>query len=231
MATGQTLINRALRLLGQIPAGASPTTTESDDALIALNAMIGSWNNEALLCYAIRDESITMVASQASYTVGAGGDLNTTRPVSLDGAYVVLSGVSYHVTVIDHAQYAAIQVKATLGDFPDRVYYQPSMATGTIYPYPVPNAASVLHILTRTPLAALTLVGTVSLPPGWEEALATNLAIALAPEYETEPRQSVIKMAVESKAGIKRTNFKPIKSSTELVGMFNAPRNNIETDQ
>lgn len=42
--TVQQLINWALRLIGVLAAGESPTTEEGDDALAALNRIIGSWN-------------------------------------------------------------------------------------------------------------------------------------------------------------------------------------------
>ena len=101
MATAATIINRALRLLGAISSGASADTDEMADGLIALNAMIDSWNNERLMIYAIQDESLTLVDGQASYTIGTSGNLNTTRPVSIEGAYVRASSLDYPVRILN----------------------------------------------------------------------------------------------------------------------------------
>jgi hypothetical protein len=232
LATAATLIARAHRLLGLVGSGESPTADEYADGLIALNAMLDSWNNERLMCYAMRDESLTLAVSTTSYSIGPAGALITTRPVQIEAAYVVYGSTSYSdVRIINEEEYAAIPDKTSAATWPDRIYYQPTMPNGTLYVYPVPNAASALHLITRTPLTAFSATtDTVSLPPGWEEALATNLAIEIAPEYQTEPKQAVYKMATESKANIKRQNFRPIKAGSELAMLVGVHRTNIITD-
>lgn len=231
MATGQTLVNRSLRLLGIIGSGTSPTADESADALTAINAMIDSWRNDRLMAYALQDESLTMVASQSSYTIGTGGNLNTTRPVSIEGAFMRSSGVDYPVRVIDAEEYNSIPDKTSTSNLVHLVYYEGTMATGTLKVWPVPTDTNVLHLTTRVPFTALTLGGTVSLPPGWEEALASNGAIAIAPEFQANPSQSVVKMANDSLKGIKRTNSKPIMAKSDFRPMFNQRTSNIESDQ
>lgn len=235
MATAATLINRALRLLGQIPAGASPTTDESSDALIALNAMLSSWNNEKLLCFAYQTESLTLSSADSSYTIGTSGDLNTTRPVEIVRAWITSSDQDYPMAPLSEAEYAAIFDKTASADWPDRYLFRPTMASSlaTFIVYPVPNATRTCKLVTRVVLAAFSATtDTVTLPPGWEEALATNLAIALAPEYETQASAEVRKMASNSLAGIKRTNAnaQPRRLYTELAVAFGANRGNILTD-
>jgi hypothetical protein len=228
MATFQTLSDRAMRLIVQIPSGSSGTSQETADNLIACNAMLDSWRNERLMCYALRDESITMVVSQTSYTVGSSGDLSTTRPVKILDAYIVYSNISYPVRILTPEEYDAVPDKTSTGSWPNAIVYYPTMTTGTVTVYPVPNAASYLHILTETPLTGFTAAtDTVSLPPGWEEAIATNLAIAIAPEYETEANSTIRKMAAESKANIKRVNSRPSKAYTELPALLGARVGNI----
>lgn len=229
MATAQSIVNRSLRLLGQIEPGEDPTDDESDDALEALNAMLSSWRNERLMCYATQEESLTLANADASYTVGPGGDLDTDRPIDILAAWVVDNNISYAVQLITDDQYAAIQDKTTASDWPDRLNYRPTMATGTIYVYPVPNATRTLKLLTRVPLDSLALSDTISLPPGWEDALAFNLAIAIAPEYQTEPAPTVIRNARETKAAIKVVNSQPVNAVTELAAMFSGYRPNIES--
>ena len=45
-------INRALRLLGVLAEGESPSASESRDALVALNQMLDSWDTERLAVFA-----------------------------------------------------------------------------------------------------------------------------------------------------------------------------------
>jgi hypothetical protein len=232
LATAANIIERAMRLLGELASGATPSSDEYADGLTAVNAMLGSWNNERLMCYAIRDETVTMVSAQDSYTIGPAGDLVTTRPVEIADAYVVVSSISYPVRIMNESEYASIPDKTAAAAYPDHLYYEPDMSAGTIFVYPVPNAASALHILTRTPLTAFAATSdTVTLPPGWEEALATNLAVKWAPEFETVASQDVKDMARESKANIKRVNSRPLKAYTELPALVGGHRSNILTDQ
>jgi len=230
MATGQTLVDRAGRLLGIVSSGTSLTSEESADALIAINAMLDSWRNDRLMCYALQDESLTLVDGDSSYTIGSGGQLNTTRPVSIEGCYCRASDIDYTVRLISFEEWNAIVDKTASSDIPEVAYYEPTMATGTLQVWPVPNTANVLHVTTRVPLTALVLGTTVSLPPGWEEAIATNGAIAIAPEFQTEPSAAVIKMAKESLKGIKSINSRPVNAYTDLGAMFGASRSNIITD-
>lgn len=231
MATGQTLIDRSLRLLGQIGAGKDPTSDESNDALEAVNAMLDDWRNEGLMTYAFQEESLTLANADASYTIGTGGDLNTTRPVAIEAAWIVDDDVSHTVLSMTEDEYAGIADKTTSGDWPTRYLYRPTMATGTLIVWPVPNATRTLKLRTRVPLAALSLAGTVSLPPGWEKAISANLALEIAPEYEVSPAPEVIKMAQEAKANIKRINHRAIKASTGIEHIGSGGYGNILTDQ
>jgi hypothetical protein len=231
MATSTTLIDRALRLLVQTNAGEAPTTQERTDALEAMNAMLDSWRNERLMCYAIRTENLTLVGNQASYTIGPAGNLNTTRPVEILDAYVLDNNYSYPVRMIDEYEYANIRAKASTSTWPDYAYYQPSMPTGTLFVYPVPASGSTLVLLTRTPVLAFALGDTVSLPPGWEDALAYNLAIRLAPEFEATVTPDVMRIARETKNNIKRMNSTPLKAYTELPYLVGTYRSNIITDE
>jgi hypothetical protein len=219
MATVQVaVVNRALRLLGKLAAGASPTSDESSDCLTALNAMQDSWRTEGLMCYALREESLTLANADSSYTIGpTDGDLTTTRPIAIHAAWIVEDDQSYPVKMITDFEYAAITDKTTTADWPSRANYKASMPKGTLVVWPVPNATRTMKLLTQVPLSALALSDTLSVPPGWEDALASNLALAMAPEFELEPSALVVKMARESKANIKRVNMRPLRYYSEVA--------------
>lgn len=232
MATGQTLINRATRLIGVSSVGETLSAEETEDGLTALNAMLDSWRNERMMVYAIQDESLTMVATQSSYTIGSGGDLNTTRPVRIETAYMRESNTDYDVEILNDREWAAITDKTSTSDLVEKIYYKPSMSTGTLYVWPVPTTTNVLHLLTWTPLSTLAAASTtVTLPPGYEEAIAYNLAVRIAPEHGVSVSPEVAEIARTSKAAIKRINSQPIKAYTELTALVNQPHHNIYTDQ
>lgn len=231
MATGQTLVDRAGRLLGLISSGTSFTSAESTDALIAVNSMIDSWRNDRLMAYALQTESLTLVNGDSSYTIGSGGQLNTVRPVSIEGVFCRANSLDYPVRVIQFDEWNSIVDKTATSDIPEVVYYEPTMAMGTLQVWPVPTTAHTIQITTRVPFTALVLGTTVSLPPGWEEAIAANGAIAIAAEFQANPSSSVIKMAQDSLKGIKRSNSRPIKAYSDLTMLIGSPRrSNIQTD-
>lgn len=219
--TVQNIVDRAGRLLSVLNSGESLTTTESSDALIALNAMLDSWRNDRLMCYSMQDESFSLVANQRTYTVGPSGTaLATTRPVHIEEAYYLdANNVTTGLDILDEEQYAGIISKLQTGTYPQRVWFQPTMPNLTVYVHPVPAASvGAIHFLDYVPVLAFSAVSdTVTLPPGWEEALASNLALVISPEYQIQPSQLVMAMAQSSKAAIKRVNGRPIRLTTELA--------------
>ena len=217
MASAQTIIDRALRLIGAIASGESPTTDEGTDALTALNAMIDSWRNDRLMVYALSESTLTLTPTDASYTIGTGGNINTTRPVKIESVFCRAGSVDFPVEVIDKARYDAIPDKTTTSDIPEFLYYDSAVTTGNINLWPVPSTANVLHVTMWTVLSTLAAVGTtVTLPPGYERALAYNLAIEVAPEYEKTVSQEVAKIARESLAALKKINSRQIIAYSEL---------------
>lgn len=219
MATAQTLIDRALRLIGALASGDSPTAQESADGLISLNNLLESWQAEKLLAYALTDTAFTMTAADASYTVGPAGNFALTpRPSKIEDVYIRSSNIDYPVELIDFDRWNAIPSKTVTSEIASKAYYEPSLPTGTLQLWPVPSAANSLHIVTWTPCSDLAALSTtVAFPQGWERALAFNLAVEIAPEYGANPSDAVMRGSVESKAIIMRANHRPIIAVTDIT--------------
>ena len=229
MATAQTIIDRSLRLIGAIASGASPTTAESNDGLTALNAMISSWQTEKLFVYAFVDTAFALSVGDASYTVGPAGNFALTpRPSKIEQCFVRQSDIDYAVELIDKARWYGIPDKTTTSDIPQYAYYEPSLTTGTLQLWPVPSVANSLHIVTWTTLAELAALSTsITLPQGYERALAYNLAMEVASEYEKPVPDAVARIAMESKANIKRANIRPALAVPDLVGLMSPGKSDI----
>ncbi|NBS70074.1 hypothetical protein EBT31_14355, partial [bacterium] len=67
-------INRALRLLGVLAEGETPSAAVSQDALMALNQMIDSWNTERLAVFSTQDQVYLWPTSTVKRTLGPTGD-------------------------------------------------------------------------------------------------------------------------------------------------------------
>jgi hypothetical protein len=84
--------------------------------------------------------------------------------VEIVGAYVV-SGRFLSVRLIDRCRIRGYPAEDNDRDFPTEVYYEPTMPTGTLYPYPIPPSGT-LHLLTRTPVSTFALTDTVTSASG-----------------------------------------------------------------
>jgi hypothetical protein len=216
LVTVSDIIRRSLRNIGAIAGGETPSSTEEADALQVLNAMLDSWNTESLAVYALRDETLTLTGA-ASYTIGAGGALNTTRPVKIEAAYVRLGGNDYHATLASADAWYRLAAKSTTGSVAEWLYYEPSYPLGTLYLYPQPTSG-VLHLVTRVPLAAYSASDSLALPPGYQDAIVYHLALRLAPEYGRPVTPELAALARGAKDNIKRGNFRVPVMSTGFEG-------------
>lgn len=212
--TGRDLLSGSLRLIGALASGEVLTSASATDGLSALNAMLDSWSNNALLVPSrVRDE-LTLVNGTGSYTFGSGGTLNSARPLSISECLfkdeAQTPAIELPVRIMSLKEWSAVALKTLTSTIVTDVYYEPTYPLGTIYVYPTPTAAKKLVFYSRKPLAQLaTIDDALSLPPGYERALKYNLAIDLAPEYGRAVPDTVAETARDSIADIKRTNIRP----------------------
>ena len=66
-------INRALRLLGVLAEGETTSAAASQDALMALNQMIDSWNTERLSVFCTIDQIVNWPVGSIEETLGPTG--------------------------------------------------------------------------------------------------------------------------------------------------------------
>lgn len=201
-------INRALRLLGVLAEGETPSASESDDALVALNQMLDSWNLERLAVYTTQTQTLSWPAGQATRTLGPTGTLVGTRPIALDDStYFVMNGISYPIQIVNVDQYNSIALKTVSSPIPMVVYVEPTFPDTTITLYPVPSQDIEFHFVSVLPLAEpVSLATSLAFPPGYMRAFAYNLALEIAPEFGAQPSHDVRRIATTSKRNIKRIN-------------------------
>lgn len=216
MATASAIIRRALRLIGAIAAGETPSANEQADALEALNAMLDSWRTSSLSVYALRDETLTLTGA-ASYTIGTGGALNTTRPVRIASAYERIGTTDYPVRIASAAAWYELAAKSTTSDVAEWLYYESSYPLGTLYLWPKPTTG-VLHLVTWVPLTSYAAANDVALPPGYQDAITYNLAVRMAPEYGRPVTPELAAIARDALSRLERVNFRTPVMSTGLEG-------------
>ena len=202
-------INRALRLLGVLAEGETPSAATSQDALTALNQMIESWNTERLTVFSTQDQVFTWPSGTISRTLGPTGDFVGNRPVLLDDAtyFKASNGVSYGIKFINQQQYDGIAVKTVTSTFPQVMFTNMTFPNIEMTIYPKPTQDLEWHFISVEELDnPATLVTNLTFPPGYLRAFVYNLAMEIAPEFGVEPSPQVQRIAMTSKRNLKRIN-------------------------
>tara|TARA_R110000868_G_scaffold58444_8_gene180649 strand:- start:643 stop:1356 length:714 start_codon:yes stop_codon:yes gene_type:complete len=203
-------INGALRLIGQLAEGETPSAATSADSLTALNQMLDSWSSERLSVFSTQDQVFTWPASTASRTIGPTGDFVGNRPVLLDDSTYfrdTSNNISFGIKIINQQQYNGIAVKTVTSTYPQVLWINMEMPNADMYIYPVPTKALQWHFISVTELVEPAALSTVLVvPPGYIRAFRFNLACEIAAEFGVEPPPQVRRIAMYSKRNIKRIN-------------------------
>jgi len=205
MATALSLIKRARRLIGALAVGETLESELATDGLEALNAMMASWSIDELAVYATKISSHALTQSQ-SFTIGTGGTFNTARPDRIESAFITTGGNDYIIQMVNNEQWNAIVTKATKGTIPSYLKYDADVPLGRISLYPTPTGGTLTINSYQALQTFNNLTDVLVLPNGYELAIASNLALQIAPEAGRQVSQEVAKMARESLASIKRIN-------------------------
>jgi hypothetical protein len=202
-------INRALRLLGVLAEGETPSASVSQDSLMALNQLIDSWNTERLSTFVTQDQVFTWPSGEISRTLGPSGDFVGLRPVLVDDAtyFKAPNGVSYGIKMINQQQYNGIAVKTVTSTYPQVLWVNMGFPDITMTIYPRPTQDLEWHIVSVQELDRAADLSTVMYyPPGYLRAFTYNLAMEIAPEFGVEPSPQVTRIAMTSKRDLKRIN-------------------------
>jgi hypothetical protein len=203
-------INRALRLLGVLAEGEVPSAETAQDALMAMNQMIDSWNTERLSVFCTQDQVFTWPAGLISRTLGPTGDFVGLRPVLLDDATYYRdpgTNVSFGIKFINQQQYNGIAVKTVTSTYPQVIFVNNTFPDIEMFIYPRPTRDLEWHFVSVQKLDIPANLATVLYyPPGYLRAFTYNLAMEMAPEFGIEPSQQVQRIAMTSKRDLKRIN-------------------------
>jgi len=203
-------INRALRLLGVLAEGETASAALSQDALMALNQMIDSWNTERLSVFCTQDQVFTWPAGEYIRTLGPTGDFIGLRPIHFDDATYFRdpsTNVSFGIKFINQQQYDGIAVKTVTSTYPQVIFVNMTFPDVEMFIYPRPTQDLEWHFISVEELNKPATLSTVMYyPPGYLRAFTYNLAMEFAPEFGVEPSPQVQRIAMTSKRNLKRIN-------------------------
>ena len=218
-----------MRLLSLIKSGSSPTANESNDVLMAFNSLLDSWRNDKLTIYSVDEISGDLVGAKQAYTLGpSSADFAFTRPIDIENARLLWNGVNYPLEVLDQDQWAAIRVTTLTSNLPRYMYVTGDWPNTTLKFWPIPTTPMQVILGVMHPMAAVALTDTLSVPPGYERMMASNLAVEIAPEFGAAVTPELAKIARDSMAAVKKSNRRPIRAKT--LGLTDSRPYNIYSD-
>jgi hypothetical protein len=226
-------INRALRLLGVLAEGETPSAATSQDALVALQQMVESWNTERLAVFSTQDQVFLWPAGVGNQTrtLGPTGNFVGLRPILIDDATYFRdpgTNVSFGVKLINQQQYNGIAVKTVTSTYPQVMFVNNTFPDMTMTIYPVPTRQLEWHFVSVEELSnPATLATELYFPPGYLRAFAYNLAMEIAPEFGVEPSPQVQRIAMTAKRNLKRINNPDDVMSMPYAIVSNRQRFNI----
>jgi hypothetical protein len=189
------------------------------------NWLLSQWSAKRWLVYRIQDYSVVSTGA-ASYSVGLGGNININpRPDRLEYAFVRFLQssapgnlfVDIPLDIIQsHEDYARISVKS-IGTFPYRIFYDPTLTIGTLIPWPVPQAGLYeIHVGFKVVLPRFrNIQDPINLPPEYEPALNWCLARRLRISYQLPGDPDINSLA--------RDGLNTIRLRNQAMGVLRMP--------
>lgn len=216
------VVTRALRMAHALRPGQGASATDLADGGAILASMLDGWNAESLMIFTItRNTGLTLTAGKLTYKIGPTSvgdptDLNIVRPPRIDRAGFINPGSSPEVEFglegpLSDEDWQGVMNKTLSASLPFRFYDDCGMPYRTLQFHPVPNQtiSAVLYFWSALP-TTLTSSTDLILPPGYQEALISNLAVQVDMEWSKVERKpldpKVVLMAIDTKRRLKAFN-------------------------
>lgn len=190
------LCTAALRKIRAIDPDETPTATELANVFDEFKRMIKTWGVAGNLVWSSVLDTHTLTAGTASYTIGSGGDINTTRPHAVkNGSYVNSGGLDYELTIVGESRYLGISQKGmNVPDASRLIWYKPEYPLGKIYLYP--PGGGTLNLYSWKALAEpATVNAEIVFPDEYQDAINWNLCCRIKPEFVGDPSPYEMAMA------------------------------------
>lgn len=217
--TGVQLITDVLMVIGVLSSGDTPAGYMITDSFRGLNQMMGTLAIQPKTIPVIAREIFNLSSGKGSpanpYTIGPGGDLNTSRPLSLTGAGLLLNSstppVETPIGVLTDELWQMIAIKDLTSTLFTSVFLTASYSFGLaeINLWPVPTDLTNDLVLYRPVALSVfsSLTATYYVPTGYDEMLKYQLAMRLAIVFQKQLSAEAKEMAVTTLALVKRSNY------------------------
>ncbi len=184
-----TLIAGALRMAGAISQGETPNATLISETAEALNMLVKALQADGMPLWALKESTVTLTASAASYRIGLSQTVNIPKPLKVIQAFIrnISSNVDTPMTQLTKYDYNLLGNKTSNG-VPVQFCYDPQRDYGDLFVYPVPDSTVAsdyeIHIVYQRPFEDFDAsTDEPDFPQEWFDAIKHLLADRIAPEH------------------------------------------------
>lgn len=205
------IIKDAMLEIGALAAGENPSSDDEAWILRKLQRLIDRYNARRPMIYNVNFPRFTLKANHSPHTIGPGGDFDINqRPVEIVAAALILAGgseVEIPINLRDDAWWADNRLKALTSTYPTNLYYSPDWPLGNLNFWPVPTSVNDVRLEMRLVLTEVTSYAqTISLPPGYWDALVYPLAISLCPSFERSASPELLELNRQAIKAVQSNN-------------------------
>lgn len=179
------LSTTALRKLGVIAEGQTPSPQNLSDAAVSLNMLVGMLRAKGMPMWARAYYTFSTSVNTSTYSIGTGQVFNTPYPLKMLQVYRITDGTRIDMDL--EADYNFNQLPTNSTGIPIKATYQPQVNLGTLKLWPTPDAtaaSSTFTLVYQRPFQYFTSsTDTMDFPEEWYIPIVYNLASLLAPEW------------------------------------------------
>jgi hypothetical protein len=186
------IIKRALRIVGGLGQGETPTADQVSEASIALNMLTKHLANKGLLLWSRSEITVTPVQGQETYEIGPGKAVDQPRPLKI---YSVdrnnaTTGLTIGLIGLSQSDFNAVNV-SSISSTPSQYWVEPLRESTKLHVYPYPDATFVANetfkVYYQRVLENFDAAGNEpDVPQEFFDVLVYGLADRLTVEYGTE---------------------------------------------
>lgn len=185
--TRNQIIEAALRKLGVLAQGQTPSTEDYTNAAIALNMLVAEFRALGMPLWKRTQYSFSPTANTSSYNIGSGQTLSTAYPLKMLEAWRQDSSTSSKIpmTILANSDFNLLPSNSS--DTPIQLTYQPKINYGVLKLWPTPDSNSTnstIYLVYQAPSEYFSAsTDTMDFPEEWYNAVVYELAVRLAPEW------------------------------------------------
>ena len=178
--TVQQAIRMAYRDVGLLEITQEPSSEQYAEGLIRVNDLANLWQTQGLKLWLVTDQSITLVAGTATYTLGPSGSVDMTKPLRVIQAYYEDSNQIRRPLVPmsreEHTRLSQVTQTGQINSyFVDKQQTRLAVTFWLVPDTTAATGAAHLVIQTQSPVMT-TLTAQHALPIEWGMALRWGLA-------------------------------------------------------